>query len=254
MNKPNKPVAYSIPRREFLALSGMVPAMAVAQSMGGKVLAAAASSDAAPIAPAPKKRPIGLELYSVRTELARDLPNTLRTVSKIGYEVVEFYAPYYDWTMPYAKEVRSLMDDLGLRCYSTHNHIQSFTPGDTMAKAIELNQIIGSRLLVLATAPGGTKGAEDWKNSPASSPPPSSSSSRTGCPAVSTTTRPSGRRWTASIAPWTSLPPTRRRNSCCNWTLAPVSRPVRIPSPGSRPIRDASRLRTSRTGAGQPCE
>ena len=99
----------------------------------------------------------------MRSELARDLPNTLRTVSKIGYEVVEFYAPYYDWTMPYAKEVRSLMDDLGLRCYSTHNHIQSFTPGDTMAKAIELNQIIGSRLLVLATAPGGTKGAEDWK-------------------------------------------------------------------------------------------
>ncbi len=93
MNKPNKPVVDSIPRRKFLALSSMVPAIAVAQSMGGEVFAAAAPGAAAPIASAPKKRPIGLELYSVRSELARDLPNTLRTVSKIGYEVVEFYAP-----------------------------------------------------------------------------------------------------------------------------------------------------------------
>jgi sugar phosphate isomerase/epimerase len=159
----NKPAVDSLSRRNFLAISGMVPAIAVAQSMGGRVFAAAAPDAATPVATSPKKRPIGLELYSVRTELARDLPNTLRTVSKIGYEVVEFYAPYFDWTIPYAKEVRSLMDDLGLRCYSTHNHIPSFTPGDTMAKAIELNQVIGSRLLVLATSPSGTKGVEDWK-------------------------------------------------------------------------------------------
>ncbi len=131
--------------------------------MGGKAFAAAASDAAAPKTPASKKHPIGLELYSVRTELARDLPNTLRMVSKIGYEVVEFFAPYYDWTIPYAKEVRTLMDDLGLRCYSTHNHIQSLTPGDTMAKAIELNQVLGARLIVLASAPGGTSGIEGWK-------------------------------------------------------------------------------------------
>ena len=91
MNK-NKPVVDSISRRKFLAVSGMVPAVAIVQSMGGKVFAAAASAAARPTAPAPKKRPIGLELYSVRTELARDLPNTLRTVAKIGYEVVEFDA------------------------------------------------------------------------------------------------------------------------------------------------------------------
>jgi len=29
--------------------------------------------------------------------------------------------PYYSWKIPYAKKVRTLMDDLGLRCYSTHN-------------------------------------------------------------------------------------------------------------------------------------
>jgi sugar phosphate isomerase/epimerase len=162
MNK-NQNTFDSISRRKFLALSGVVPAVIAAQSMGGNVFAAATPDSAAPAAPAAKKYPIGLELYSVRGELARDLPNTIRTVAKMGYEVVEFYAPYYSWTIPYAKEVRTMMDDVGLRCYSTHNHIESYTPGDTMAKAIELNQIIGSRLLVLATAPGGTNGVEGWK-------------------------------------------------------------------------------------------
>src|SRR5262245_51887476 len=148
-------------RRSFLTISGAmsVAAMAPPAVSHGFALAAA---DAAPASGAPKKRPIGIELYSVRTELARDLPNTLRTVARIGYEAVEYYAPYFSWTFPYEKDVRALMDDLGLRCYSTHNHIESFT-GDTMAKAIELNQIIGARCIVLASAPGSAKGLDGWK-------------------------------------------------------------------------------------------
>jgi sugar phosphate isomerase/epimerase len=147
-------------RRNFLMVSAAVPTVMVAGSLGGGAFAAEAVASAPALE---KKYPIGLELYSVRTELARDLTNTLRTVAKIGYEVVEFYAPYYDWSLPYAKTVRSLMDDLGLRCFSTHNSIETFTPGDKMAKAIELNQILGSRLLVLASAPDSTKGLESWK-------------------------------------------------------------------------------------------
>lgn len=162
MTKNTYTNADDLSRRNFLKASAVVPSVIVAGSMG---LGAYAADAVAP-APAPaaiKKYPIGLELYSVRTELARDLPNTLNNVAKIGYEVVEFYAPYYDWSLPYAKTVRSQMDDLGLRCYSTHNHIDSFTPGDKMAKAIELNQILGSRLLVLASAPSSASGLEGWK-------------------------------------------------------------------------------------------
>jgi sugar phosphate isomerase/epimerase len=130
--------------------------------LAGGALALAAAGEAAAAGPA-KTPPIGIELYSVRGELARDLPNTLRTVAKIGYQVVEFYAPYYDWKIPYAKEVRTILDDTGLKCYSTHNGFKSLTPGDGIAKAIELNQILGSRYVVLASAPGGTKGADGWK-------------------------------------------------------------------------------------------
>jgi sugar phosphate isomerase/epimerase len=144
-------------RREFVRWAGMVPAVLAAPGLIGPTTTRAA------VPAARSKYPIGIELYGVRGELARDLPGTLRRVAEIGYEVVEFYAPYFAWSLPYAKEVRARLDDLGLRCLSTHNHFPSFTPGETMAKAIELNQILGTRCLVLSSAPAGTTGVEGWK-------------------------------------------------------------------------------------------
>jgi sugar phosphate isomerase/epimerase len=152
---PNNPIS----RRNFLAVSAAIPAVMAAQTASTSLFAAAAPEAAV----SAKKYPIGLELYSVRKELARDLPNTLTTVSKMSYEVVEFYAPYEDWSIPHAKDVRSLMDDLGLRCYSTHNHIESLIPGAGMDKAIELNQILGSKILVMASEPDYVHGLEAWK-------------------------------------------------------------------------------------------
>jgi sugar phosphate isomerase/epimerase len=163
MPHDKSPVA-ALSRRKFLSLSATLPAAAIlAQTWPARAVAAAADRGAHAATTRSKKYPIGLELYSVRGELSRDLPATLREVAKIGYEAVEFYAPYYEWTMPYAKEVRSLMDDLGLRCYSTHNHIASFTAGEGMAKAIELNQIIGARQIILSSAPRETNDVESWK-------------------------------------------------------------------------------------------
>src|ERR1035437_2654066 len=149
----------SLSRRTFLAISGAIPA-AIASQLSITVSAA----QPATLEPAGAKRyPIGLELYVVQGELARDLPMTLKTVAKLGYEVVEFYSPYFKWTPAYTKDVRAQMDDLGLRCYSTHNGFESFTPGDNMVHAIELNQILGTRYVVLASAPGRTNGADGWK-------------------------------------------------------------------------------------------
>jgi sugar phosphate isomerase/epimerase len=146
-------VPQLISRRRFLATAGALPALAVSQSFLGRAFAGAPA----------RKYPIGIELYAVRGELTKDLPNTLRTVAQLGYEAVEFYSPYFQWSFPYAKEVRALLDDVGLRCYSTHNQFASLTAGETMAKAIELNQILGVRHIVLASAPPGTAGSESWK-------------------------------------------------------------------------------------------
>lgn len=148
----------SLSRRNFLAFTATVPA-AIATRLS---VVGAVAQTAAPEAATKKKCPIGLELYSVRGELQRDLPNTLKTVAKDGYEVVEFYAPYFKWTPTYTKDVRAQMDDLGLRCYSTHNGFESFGPGENMAHAIELNQILGARYIILASAPR-TNGVDGWK-------------------------------------------------------------------------------------------
>lgn len=131
-----------ISRRTFLAGSGGLPFALLAAAQRRTVS-------------------VGIELYSVRTELMRDLPGAVTAVAKMGYEVVEFYAPYFEWTPAAAKDVRKLMDDLGIRCLSTHNNSPSFT-ADGLQKAIELNQIIGSKYIVMASPPRIT-GLDGWK-------------------------------------------------------------------------------------------
>jgi sugar phosphate isomerase/epimerase len=118
---------------------------------------------AAPLAAMPQSQqiPVGVELYSVRDELKKDTFATVRTVAKMGFQCVEFYDPYYSWTPDYARQVRGLMDELGIRCNSTHNGLTSFTDG--MDKAIELNNILGTRYVVLANT-GKITGLADWKH------------------------------------------------------------------------------------------
>jgi sugar phosphate isomerase/epimerase len=123
------------------------------------VLAAAAS--ALPLA-AKKKIPVGLELFSVRQELQKDLFATVKAVAKMGYEGVEFFSPYFAWTPAYAKEVRKLMDDNNIRCFSTHNGAASFQSANR-EKAIELNQILGSKFIVMASAGKVENGLDGWK-------------------------------------------------------------------------------------------
>ncbi len=108
-----------------------------------------------------KEVPVGLELYSVRTELARDLLGTVSAVGGMGYRVVEFYAPYFDWSLQTAKDVRQRLDSLGIQCRSTHNGAPSFTP-DGLQKAVELNHTIGSSSIIMASA-GRVTGLDGWK-------------------------------------------------------------------------------------------
>jgi sugar phosphate isomerase/epimerase len=134
---------FDVSRRTFLSMAAALP------------FAASAALKAA------RDVPVGLELYSVRGDLAKDLLGTVAAVGKMGYQVVEFYAPYLDWTPEEAKGVRKVLDDTGLKCHSTHNNGPSFTP-DGLTKAIELNQIIGSTAIIMASAPRVT-GIDGWK-------------------------------------------------------------------------------------------
>ena len=133
----------TISRRAFLGTAAALP------------FAAAGVLDAA------RNVPVGLELYSVRGDLAKDVTGTVAAVGKMGYQVVEFYSPYLDWTPERAREVRKQLDASGLKCHSTHNGGPSFTD-DGLKKAIELNQILGSKYIIMASAPRAT-GIDSWK-------------------------------------------------------------------------------------------
>ncbi|MGQ9635255.1 MAG: sugar phosphate isomerase/epimerase family protein [Bryobacteraceae bacterium] len=124
-------------------------------------LAASATAPFTSTLRAADRHPVGLELYSVRGELQKDLKGTVTAVAKMGYPIVEFYSPYYSWTPDYAREVRKLLDDLGLRCLSTHNGAVSFSP-DGISKAVELNGILGSRYIVMASPPR-VENMDGWK-------------------------------------------------------------------------------------------
>lgn len=125
------------------------------------VLGAIAAAPFALKAAGGKRMPIGLELYSVRDELKKDLPGTLDGVAKAGYDCVEFYASYYDWTTDYARTVKKQLDDLKLKCYSTHNNPISFKP-DGIEKAMELNKILDTKFIVMASA-GKVDTLDGWK-------------------------------------------------------------------------------------------
>ena len=132
---------HTVSRRTFLAFSATLPF----------ALRAGAAS---PI-------PAGLELYSVRKELQRDPQATVRAVAKMGYQCVEFYAPYFQWSEDETKQMRKLLDDLGIRCFSTHNDSSSMN-AENIARARDKNLILGSKYVVMASSKPGP-GLEGWK-------------------------------------------------------------------------------------------
>jgi sugar phosphate isomerase/epimerase len=126
-----------------------------------------ALSAAAPFAlqsgfPPAKTIPLGIELYSVRNALTQDPQGTVKAVAQMGYQCVEFFSPYFDWTEAQAKDMRKLMDDLGIHCYSTHND-EDFFGAQKIEKARDLNKILGTKYMVQAWS-DPKPGLDAWKH------------------------------------------------------------------------------------------
>jgi sugar phosphate isomerase/epimerase len=129
-------------RRGFLRLAGAAPFMS--QAVGRMPV------------------PVGLEIYTLRAEEEKDRLSTLKAVADMGYDGVEFYAPYFTWTNAYARQVRAHMDSLGIRCFSTHTARANFSAAD-LPRAAELNRILGSRHVVMAHSVSVDGGLDGWK-------------------------------------------------------------------------------------------
>ena len=93
---------------------------------------------------AAKAIPVGLQLYSVRSECKKDLPGTIAKVAKMGYEGVEF-AGYYDYK---AADIRKMLDDNGLLCCGTHTAMETLSD-ENLAATIEFNRVLGNQYLIV---------------------------------------------------------------------------------------------------------
>lgn len=90
------------------------------------------------------KIPIGVQLYSVREDCSRDLPGTLKAISEMGYEGVDF-AGYHGYS---ASDLRKMLDDLGLKCCGTHIQLDTLL-GDALPATAEFNLTLGNKYLVV---------------------------------------------------------------------------------------------------------
>lgn len=105
-----------------------------------------------------KRIPIALQLYSVREECAKDFVGTVRAVSEMGYEGVEF-AGYYNLE---AKELRKILDDFNLKVAGTHIGINTLV-GDEFQKTVDFNNILGNKFLIVPALPSEyTKTKDGW--------------------------------------------------------------------------------------------
>jgi sugar phosphate isomerase/epimerase len=149
MRQELEPTTESLDRRDALRLAALGAA--------GTLLGAAAPREA--WAMDGSLLPLGLELYSVREDCARDLPQTLAAVARMGYAGVEF-AGYHGRS---AAELRKLLDDDGLRCCGTHTGLDTLL-GDELARTIDFNLTLGNRFLIVPwIAEERRRTLRDWK-------------------------------------------------------------------------------------------
>jgi len=109
---------------------------------------------------AKKQKQIGLQLYTVRDDIAKDLEGTLQKVAEIGYNIVE--GAGYSNRLFYGKkpaEFKALLNGMGLTMPSTHAVTELTTEGDkstimdTWGKTVEDSAAAGVHYVVFAYLP-----------------------------------------------------------------------------------------------------
>ncbi|MWC26963.1 sugar phosphate isomerase/epimerase family protein [Paenibacillus sp. MMS18-CY102] len=101
---------------------------------------------------------IGVQLYTVRDEMEKDVEGTLRKVKALGFDAVEF-AGYFN--VP-AEQMRAWLDEIGLKAFSTHvdlTRLRNDLQGEiAYAKAIGVKYIPCSYI-----QPEDRQNLDDWK-------------------------------------------------------------------------------------------
>lgn len=146
--KSRKNIPADISRREFLKLTTAGAAIVIG-SQPGLLWADPMSAN---------NIKIGVQLYSVRNDCAKDFDNAMEQVAKMGFEGVEF-AGYYKYAKD-PKGLRKHLDSLGIKAAGTHIGVSNLK-GDSLKKTIDFHKIIGCKYLIV---PSGKDITDPEKN------------------------------------------------------------------------------------------
>ncbi len=104
-----------------------------------------------------KKFNVGVQLYSVRDQMEKDMYGTLKAVKEMGYDYVEF-AGYFGKS---ADEVKAMLDELGLKAISVHQGYDLFL--EEGQKAVDFLKTIGAKYCAIPwMGPENHKGSENF--------------------------------------------------------------------------------------------
>lgn len=104
-----------------------------------------------------KQFKVGVQLYSVRDEMEKDMYKTLKAIKEMGYDYVEF-AGYYGKT---AEEVKAMLDELDLKAISVHQSYDLFL--EKGQEAVDFLKTIGAKYSAIPwMGPENHKGSENF--------------------------------------------------------------------------------------------
>ena len=116
-------------------------------TLGGAGLAAAGLAPSVFATTQSKKRiTLGIQLWSIRNDVSRDIDGALKWCADNGFEGVEF-AGYKKYDKD-PKGLKRKLDSLGLQAAGTHIPAKKFE-GAELRKTIEFHDIIGCKLLIV---------------------------------------------------------------------------------------------------------
>lgn len=145
-------------RRTFLhALGSAAVGAAVWPAIAAGCGAEARDDEDAEPAGAASLGPLGLQLYTLRREMAGDVEGTLARVAEIGYEEVEF-AGYFERR---PEEVRRALERAGLRAPAAHVSVE--LAREDWPRTLDTASTIGHSWLVVGSIPDAERTADGYR-------------------------------------------------------------------------------------------
>ncbi len=104
------------------------------------------------------KKPVGIQLWTVRDGLEKSIENTLKTIAEIGYRGIETWFPKY----PAASELKRILQGTGLKAMGAH--VPFLDLRDKFDQVAVYHQEIGNSDLAIPIIPENLRGtSENWK-------------------------------------------------------------------------------------------